>query len=94
MWRQSRLVPGVVLASAAAQADVPVQSDARALLKAMSDYIAAQPSFSFTYNSTLEAVTKENQKLEFVSSGGVTVSRPDKIRATRTGGFAGHGTRL
>lgn len=62
--------------------------DARQLLKAMSNYMAAQNSFSFSYQSSLEAVTKNLEKLQFVSSGTVTVHRPDKIRATRTGGFA------
>jgi hypothetical protein len=33
-------------------------------------------------------MTKQNQKIAFTSSGSVTVKRPDKIRATRTGGFA------
>ncbi|MGE3874965.1 MAG: DUF2092 domain-containing protein [Parvibaculaceae bacterium] len=62
--------------------------DARELLKAMSDYLAKQQSFSFSYQSTLEAVTDGFQKLQFVSSGTATVSRPDKIHITRTGGFA------
>jgi hypothetical protein len=62
--------------------------DARELLKAMSDYMAKQQAFSFSYQSTLEAVTDGFQKLQFVSSGTATVSRPDKIHITRTGGFA------
>jgi hypothetical protein len=31
---------------------------------------------------------RQNQKIAFTSSGNVTLNRPDKIRATRTGGFA------
>ncbi len=62
--------------------------DAKALLKAMSDYMAKQKDFSFTYESTVEAVTPDFQKLQFVSSGSANVSRPDKIHVTRTGGFA------
>ncbi len=62
--------------------------DAKALLKAMSDYMAKQKDFSFTFESTIEAVTPEFQKLQFVSSGSANVSRPDKIHVTRTGGFA------
>jgi hypothetical protein len=54
----------------------------------MSDYMAAQKAFSFDYNTSLEIVTTENQKLGLASSGTVTVNRPDKLRATRTGGFA------
>ena len=62
--------------------------NAKSLLKASSDYMAGQKAFSFDYDTYLEVVTKENQKLGLASSGTMTVNRPDKIRATRTGGFA------
>ena len=64
------------------------EADARSLLKAMSDYLAAQTAISFDYDSTLDVVTKEGQKLGLASSGAVTLSRPNQLRATRTGGFA------
>ena len=63
-------------------------ANAKSQLKAMSDYMAAQKAFSFDYDANLEVVTKENQKLGLASSGTMTVNRPDKIRATRMGGFA------
>ena len=62
--------------------------DAKNLLKAMSDYLAAQKSISFDYDTSLEVVTADQQRLALASSGSVDMSRPDKIRATRTGGFA------
>ena len=71
--------------STASRAD---EAEARSLFKAMSDYMAAQTAISFDYDSTLEVVTNEGQKLGLASSGEVTLSRPDKLRATRTGGFA------
>jgi hypothetical protein len=64
------------------------EAQAKALFKAMSDYLAAQNAVSFDYDSSLEIITKQNQKIAFTSSGSVTLKRPDKIRATRTGGFA------
>jgi hypothetical protein len=64
------------------------EADAKRLLKAMSDYLAAQKVLSFEYDATLEVVTKEEQKLALVSSGDVSMSRPDKILVTRAGGFA------
>ncbi len=64
------------------------EADARNLFKAMSDYMAAQKSISFQYDTDLEIVTKDRQKLGLASSGRVTLNRPDKIRVTRTGGFA------
>lgn len=64
------------------------EADARKLLKAMSDYMAAQRAISFQCDTNLEIVTKDKQKLGLASSGTTTLTRPDKIRVTRTGGFA------
>jgi hypothetical protein len=64
------------------------EADARQLFKAMSDYMAAQNTISFQYDTNLEIVTRDNQKLGLASSGTVTLNRPDKMRVTRTGGFA------
>lgn len=62
-------------------------TEAKALFKRMSDYLVSQKTISFTYDSNLEIVTSELQKLRFASSGALTLSRPDKIRMSRTGGF-------
>lgn len=78
------LLVGLV-APSGASAD---EADARKLLKTMSDYLAAQKAISFQYDTNLEIVTKDKQKLGLASSGTVTLNRPDKIRVTRTGGFA------
>lgn len=64
------------------------EADAKNLLKAMSDYLAAQNVISFEYDVNFEVVTKDQQKLALASSGAITLNRPDKIRATRSGGFA------
>jgi hypothetical protein len=64
------------------------EADAKRILKTMSDYMAAQKSLSFEFDATLEVVTKDEQILALASSGTVTLSRPDKIRVTRAGGFA------
>ena len=64
------------------------EAQAKTLLKGMSDYLASQKAISFDYDSFLEVITKQDQKLGLASSGTVTLNRPDKIRATRTGGFA------
>lgn len=64
------------------------EADAKKLLKSMSDYLAAQKALSFAYDATLEVVTKDAQKLALASSGSVTLNRPDKIHAERSGGFA------
>jgi hypothetical protein len=54
-------------------------TDAKNLLKAMSDYLAAQNAISFEFDANYEIVTKEQQKLAFASSGTISLSRPDKI---------------
>ena len=71
--------------SAGVSADVV---DAKRILKAMSDYMGAQKSLSFEFDATLEVVTKDEQKLALASSGTATLNRPDKIRVTRSAGFA------
>ena len=58
------------------------------MLKAMSDYLAAQTAISFGYDTNLEVVTDDHQKFLLASSGTMDLSRPDKFRATRHGGFA------
>jgi hypothetical protein len=69
----------------AAHAD---EAQARSLLKAMSDYLAGQKAISFDYDSNLEIVSTQQQKIGLASSGTLTLNRPDKLHATRTGGFA------
>jgi len=64
------------------------EANAKSLLKAMSDYLAAQKVLSFDYDSNLELISTQQQKIALASSGKVTLNRPDKLHATRTGGFA------
>src|SRR5215470_20447345 len=64
------------------------EADAKRLLKAMSDYLAAQKAISFDYDVSLELVSTQQQKIALVSSGTLTLNRPDKLHLTRTGGFA------
>lgn len=62
--------------------------DPEALLKAMSDYLASQKSLSAKFDSDIEVVTPELQKIQFSSSGDMKMNRPDKLRIRRTGGYA------
>jgi len=81
----------VVAAAAGTTSILPVRADeaqAKSLFKAMSDYLAAQEAISFAFDSTLEVVTDQQQKLALANSGKLTLNRPDKLHATRTGGFA------
>ena len=62
--------------------------NARGLLKAMSDYLAAQQSISLSYDSIFEVVSEDGQKLQLATSGTVQLNRPDKIHTTRQSGFS------
>jgi len=61
---------------------------AKSRFKAMSDYLGAQKAMSFDYDVNLELVSTQQQKIALVSSGTMTLNRPDKVHLTRTGGFA------
>ena len=63
-------------------------TDATAILKRMSDYLTAQKTLSVTIDTDIEVVTSDLQKIQFTSSGQVQLSRPDKVRATRLGGYS------
>jgi hypothetical protein len=73
------------LVQTAAHAD---EADAKRLLKSMSDYMAAQKAISFDFDSGLDIVSTEGQKITLAASGSVILNRPDKLHVTRRGGFA------
>ena len=73
----------IVFAAQSARAD-----DAAKLLKAMTDSTTAQKSISATFDSDIEVVTPELEKIQFTSSGKLQLTRPDKLRISRTGGYA------
>jgi hypothetical protein len=77
----TKVAPGAAVVVAADE------GQARQLLKAMTDYVGSQKAISFDYDSNLEVVTKDKQRLALAASGAVTLVRPDKIYATRSGGF-------
>jgi hypothetical protein len=90
---KSAKMSAIVLAVAAAgMASMSVaradEAQARSLLKAMSDYLGVQKTISFEYDTNLDIVNTQQQKIGLASSGTLTLERPDKLHATRTGGFA------
>jgi hypothetical protein len=63
-------------------------SDAKAILKAMSDYVSSQKTIDLTLDSDIEVITPQLEKIQFTNSGEMLLSRPDKVRAHRVGGYA------
>jgi hypothetical protein len=78
------VISSICLLAPSARAE---DDDALKILKGMSDYLATQKSISLSYDSDIEVITSDIQKIQFASSGQVVLSRPDKLRATRTGGY-------
>jgi hypothetical protein len=78
----------ILAVSAGQMARAQDAHDAPKILKAMSDYTAAQKSISATFDSDIEVITPDLQKIQFTSSGQIKLNRPDKLRIRRTGGYA------
>lgn len=62
--------------------------DARAMLKAMSDYMGRQKTIALSFDSDIEVITPSLEKIQFNNSGDALLQRPDKLRAHRVGGYA------
>jgi len=80
-------VATILVIPANVEAEEPAD-DARAILEAMSEYVAGQQTIELTFDSAIEVITPQLEKIQFTSSGEALVSRPDKIRARRVGGFS------
>ncbi|MCX5513037.1 hypothetical protein C3941_01845 [Kaistia algarum] len=76
-------VLGLALAGPVHAAD-----DASAIVKAMSDYVASQKTIAMTFDTSIEVVTPEIEKIRFASSGSLDLNRPNQFRAHRVGGYA------
>jgi hypothetical protein len=66
----------------------PSGNDAKSILKAMSDYVSSQKTIELTFDSDIEVITPQLEKIQFTNSGQMLLNRPDKLRAHRVGGYA------
>jgi len=64
------------------------ESDATVILKAMSDYVGSQKTIKLTFDSDIEIITPQLEKIQFSNSGEALLQRPDKLRAHRISGHA------
>ena len=62
-----------------------IAPEAQRLLKSSTDFLAKQQQFSAETRNTLEVVLKSGQKIEFNHQARMSVQRPNKLRAERTG---------
>ena len=72
---KTRGVPLVMLAAVlvAAIAALPVRAqsqgdDAKSILKAMSDYLSSQKNIELTFDSDIEIITPQLEKIQFTNS--------------------------
>ena len=76
----------IAIATAAAASMSPAhaeQAQPKGLFKAMTDYLAAQTAISMDYDSYLEVVTTQGQKLGVASSGMLTLKHTYQRPASR-----------
>lgn len=66
-----------------AQAD-----DSSAVLKRMTDYIAAHPDLSSQFDIEFDVITPDIEKIQFAASGTMTRNAPNRVRLTRHGGYS------
>lgn len=89
--RRAGLGPRVLVAAAllaAAGAPRAGEDDAMAMLKAASDYVGRQERIELRFDSAIEVITPQLEKIEFTNSGDLVLRRPDKLRAHRVGGYS------
>jgi len=72
-----------LLAGSAMAAGVDLRAEK--LLKASTEFLAAQKAFSVDTRTTLEVVLESGQKIQFDNASRATVRRPDRLRAERVG---------
>lgn len=83
-WFLPALLFALFAAPVAAQ-PAAVDPEALRLLRASTDFLAAQQRFVVDTRMSLEAVMFTGQKIEFNQSSRQSVQRPDKLRAERHG---------
>lgn len=64
------------------------RQEASDIVRGMAKYIGGQKEIEIQFDTTLEVVSPQLEKLQFNSSGKAQISRPDQFRVSRTGGYA------
>lgn len=91
--RFSLLKPRTLALALALSVGLPVsayaydrEDETTSILKRMADYLAGQNTISAKFDSSIEIITPELEKIQFNSTGEVLLNRPDKLRLSRSGG--------
>ena len=70
------------------QAGAQQTADASAVLKRMTDYIAAHPDLSSRFDIEFDSVTPEIEKVQFAASGTLTRNGSNRVHLTRHGAYS------
>lgn len=82
------LLAGMAITGVPANIAYADDGEVQNILKGMADYVTRQENLSLKYDADVEVVTPAVEKIQFSASGDVTLSRPNKFRISRTGGYA------
>lgn len=83
---QVAAIVGMIFAFVPAARADSTGDDARSVLKAMTDYLVGQKAIEYTFDSSIEVITPEIQKIQYTSSGHAFLERPNKLRVSRLSG--------
>ena len=75
----------LLAATSVSLAQEAIEEDAQKVLQSMSAYIGGLEAFSTQTEIDFEVVDIEGQKLQFISSGVLSVQRPGRLHVTRKG---------
>jgi hypothetical protein len=79
------MLAGAAISAAALAQPSGMDPRAQQLLKASTDYVAAQKRFRVETRNTIEAVLTSGQRLQFDTAAKLSVQRPNRLRAERRG---------
>jgi hypothetical protein len=79
------MLAAVALPQVAAGQSDKIDPQAVKLLKAATDFVASQKALAADTRNTLEIVLTSGQKIQFAHTAKVSLQRPNKLRAERTG---------
>lgn len=95
VWmRQAIAVLSVATVMVSANAFTPAavawaqDANAKKILRGMADYLVSQNTISATFDANIEVILPSLQKIQFTSSGQLQLSRPNGLRARRSGGYS------
>lgn len=85
-WLWVLLTSAVLVTTAQSALAASSADQARSVLTSMATYLERHKTIEFTFDSSIEVITPEIEKIQYTSSGHAFVERPDKIRVARRGG--------